>query len=628
MSGRRADLAVGLAVLLLAAALRLILITEAPPGWRDDELLDVMMNSGIGPDNHPIYFAEQEGHEPLQHYIVAALYRLMGTNLVSHRWLQAMSGLLSVALAVPLGRRLFGREVGLGGAALLAVGFWPLMYARFGLRHALLVPLTMACLYALLLGQERWKGRRAVWYSAAGVALGAALLTYYAARVLPAIVLAYALYQWIVCRRRVDWAGLALMLAVAGVLAGPMFAAIARLPAGEERIQVVGAPLLELLGGKPGLAIETTLTTLGMFTFTGDPEWLYNLPGRPVFDWLTGACLYLGVAAVIWRWRRAESGLALLWLFGGLGPAFISIPAASLGHTIVAQPVAYLLAAHGAAELLGKKRGARFVVPAGLALLVALNAFFTVRDYFGDWNQNRWVRLFYHADVHDAARWLDGATEVTDCAVTSLITQHENDALALNLDLGREVRTRWFDPAGALLVPAGDPVVVFTAAVAPVPWVDALLADSQLVHDARRDEGSVGFAAFRLARPAVNDSQRVPFEGGLTLLAWELSPAGDGVDLQTWWRVEQAGLPFVKQFAHIMVDGERVAGNDRFDAYAPALQPGDLVIQQVHLTTPAGEFTIAFGVYEPDSGVRWPRRDLPADLVELGPFLIDAAGGD
>jgi len=680
-----------LAILLLAAAFRLVGITSAPPGWRDDELLDVMMNSRVGADFHPVYFAEQEGHEPLQHYLTAGLYRLMGTNLVSHRWLVAMSGLLSVALAVPLGRRLFGRPVGVGGAALLAVGVWPLMYARFGLRHTLLVPLMMACWYALLRGldvrepqsndaceqrQRRWAAPF-IW---AGVALGLSLLTYFAARVMPAMILALGFYGLLARWKRQKLAGLALTLLVGGIIAAPMFVAIARLPGGEERLDIVGAPLLELLAGDPRLALQTTLDTLGMFTFVGDPEWLYNLSGRPVFDWLTGGLFYLGVASAVWRCKmRMGFAFSLIWLLGGLGPAFVSLPAASFGHTIGAQPVVYLLAALGVKTLVGGLLGSaelnrgslwsvsdratrrarsgdrpeppslrgwilarrvwlfqRPTLMAALALLVLLNAGLTLRDYFGEWNHNRWVRFFYHADIHELALWLNSDRGVDDLAITSLVTQQAVDGVALELDLQREVRARRFDPVGAMVWPAEGGVIVVTTAVNRTPLLDELLAGGVIIQDQRSAEGTTGFVAYRLARPQRDQTPIACFDGGLVLLDWELLPAEDGVAVRTWWRVEQDGPAPVKQFVHFMRNGEMAAGADRFDAYAPSLRAGDLIMQQVHAVLSPGWYTLELGLYDPDTQARWPvigedvrePQSNDADRLLLGPVLVDADGGD
>ena len=626
MTRHSTHLWLAVAVLLLAAALRLIDITGAPPGWRDDELLDVMMNSRIGRDFHPLYFVEQEGHEPLQHYVVAAIYRLMGTNLVTNRWVQVMAGILSVALAFPLGRRLFDRRVATLGAALLAVGFWPIMYARIGLRHMAIVPLAMVVAYALLRALD--EGRRRRWALVAGGALGAGLLTYFAARAMPVIVAAWALYLWLVVRHKRGVRAAVGSLVVGGLLALPMFVAIAQVPGGEDRLRVVGAPLFELLAGRPALAIETTLGTLGMFTVAGDPEWLYNVAGMPVFDWATGLLFYAGVARSLWRWRRPPDALAILWLVGGLAPAFVSVPAASYGHTIVAQPIVYLLVAAGAfwlGDLVFRRRPARMV---GVAIaLVLLNAGLTVNAYWGEWNTHPWVRFLYHADVHDAAGWLNSQPQVEDVAVSSLVTQQVIDQVALDLDRKRPVRARWFDPDGALVWPAGGDALILTSAVRLNDSLADLLAPSPVVHVERAPGGGVAFEVYRPSPPPVPRSIGVRFEGGLALRHWEAAEVADGILVRTWWEVEGDELPVVKQFLHLMQAGAKAAGNDRFDAYAPSLRAGDLVVQQTLIAAPAGDYEMVIGLYDPETHQRWSLLDGDEDHLSLGPIAIGAPSG-
>jgi hypothetical protein len=615
---------IGVALVLLAAAFRLVDLTGAPPGWRDDELLDVMMNSRVGPDFHPLYFAEQEGHEPLQHYLVPALYGLMGKNLVGHRWLEAMAGVLSVALAIPVGRRLFDRRVALLGAGLLAVGFWPIMYARFGLRHILLVPLIMVTVYALLRILD--EGARFRWILLAGGAMGAALLTYFAARVIPAIIAGWAIYLWLVGRQKRGAAAALGSIIVGGLAALPMFLAIARLPGGEDRLQVVGAPLADLVAGRPQLAIEATLGTLGMFTFSGDPEWLYNLSGLPVFDWATGLLFYAGVVRALWRWRRPQEAFAILWLLGGLAPAFVSLPAASFGHTIVAQPIVYLLAAAGTiwlADLVFRRRSTRV---AGVAVaLLLLNGGLTVRAYWVQWNVNPWVRFFYHADIHDAAGWLNVNPALDNVAISSRVTQQAIDQVALDLDLQRPVNPRLFDPEGALVWPAGGGTLLLTSAVQLNPSLADLLDSSSLVHTERTDEGRLVFDAYRFSSPEIPPSSVARFEGGLTLRHWETAQVPGGVVVRTWWEVERDGLPVVKQFLHLLQNGAMVTGSDRFDAYGPSLRAGDLVLQQTQVAAPAGNYAVEIGLYDPSSGRRWTLEGDGDDRVLLGRVAIGAS---
>jgi 4-amino-4-deoxy-L-arabinose transferase-like glycosyltransferase len=364
-------------ILLLAAAFRFLAIDAAPPGWRDDELIEFNMDRRIADGWRPLYISEAEGHEPVYHYLHAGTILLFGDNIVGYKWLPMAFGLLTIALSYALTRKMFDVKVGLLAAALMAVSFWPVMYSRFGLRHIGVLPWMLVALYLLYparlkshaetentlkrvstrFGHQPSNSLDGAWRAAlAGLCLAAALMTYFAGRALPIVLVGFLVYLLIFQRSifKLVWRRYLLAIGIAALIALPMFIEIANTPGAEKRTEVVGGPLTALRQGNVQPAIETTLGTLGMFTFAGDPEWLYNVEHRPVFDWVTGLFFYFGVLVCLIRLKRVESGFALVWLFVGIAPAFVSIPAASFSHTIVALPVVYILAAVGVVEIVDK----------------------------------------------------------------------------------------------------------------------------------------------------------------------------------------------------------------------------------------------------------------------------------
>jgi hypothetical protein len=529
-------------VLLVAAVARLAELDRLPPGWRDDELIEVEMDSRIAAGWHPLYIEEAEGHEPLYHYVHAATIALFGPGRLSYRWLGAACGLIAVALTMALGRRWlaaphsplpFGLGKGdwaalLAGAA-MATGFWPLMYSRLGLRHAGVLPPLL--LVMLVLASNR-KSANADLRSGhiskfllGGCCLAAGLYIYFAGRVVPLIALAYAAYLALFHRAQFKQQalGLAVMGGVAALLFAPLGLHLASRPL-ETRLEVVGRPLIELASGNPLPAIETMLGTLGMFTLRGDPEWLYNFSGRPVFDWITGACFYLGLGLAMWRWRRAEYGLLLIWLLGGLSPAMLSLPAASFSHTIAAQPAVYLVLGLGLAEALARPPSMRseggysllagprckakgvtrysllacpqckaeevtpyFLLPTPYSLLIVvavlgLHAMLSLYDYAVRWSHHPATRFMYHADVADLARYLNAQPDIQNVAVSTTAEELRLDARGLELDLTySSAHPRLFDPRHALALPVGSGPGGEAAHVAlisdppPAPHVEAFL---------------------------------------------------------------------------------------------------------------------------------------------------------
>jgi hypothetical protein len=589
---------VGCVLILLAAAwARVYRLDAVPPGWRDDEVIETTVHAALAATGLHLYFPQAEGHEPLYHYLSAGWMALLGRSLFSVRLLSAFLGVLSVAALYRLARGLFGAPLALLAAAGLALSFWGLMYARFKLRHVSEVVFMLAALALFLRlagdGRVPLQGRRRYLIAAlAGLCLALTLYTYYAARVVPVILLVFAAYLWLFHRPlfRARWRALALAGGVAALLTLPLAWAILQAPGGEERLAVVGQPLLDLLRGDPRPALRNTLETLGMFAFTGDPEYLYNIPGRPVFGWGGALLFVVGVLVCLRRWRDPRHAFVLLWLLGGLAPAFLSVPSASLGHTIAAQPVVFILPALGVVAIRealmragrppsrfaslrgtwsspnpfspgnGGRRGANVTAPppvpprsggrrganvsatppfplregglGGLGLLLgllylSLLAARDLPDYFVRWPALAEVRYLYRADLHAAAPALRALSPGSDLALTSR-TLHPADALALGLETpGLDLRPRVFSPERAWLFPGGDEPVLLRASAGESAFGPALEGPEYALVPTRLAAGGA---------PAVALAAR--FENGWQLDGFTLErQAGPALRLRLYWRM-------------------------------------------------------------------------------------------
>ena len=75
---RRLELSLITLVLLVGAFLRLYRLSDLPPGWRDDEVVETVVHAQRVLDGRfPLFFPQAEGHEPLYHYLSAALITLV-----------------------------------------------------------------------------------------------------------------------------------------------------------------------------------------------------------------------------------------------------------------------------------------------------------------------------------------------------------------------------------------------------------------------------------------------------------------------------------------------------------------------------------------------------------------------
>ena len=646
------------AILLIAAAFRFLALDAAPPGWRDDELIEFNMDRRIADGWRPLFIAEAEGHEPMYHYLHAGTLLLFGDNLVGYKWLPLACGLLTIALTFALSRKLFDGRVALLGAALLAVSFWPIMYSRFGVRHIGTLPWMLIAFYLLYPGkltpentaihQRKLCALRGVF---AGICLAAGLMTYFAGRAVPVVLAGFLAYLLIFHRSLLRRVGRRYALAgvIALALAAPMFIEIARTPGAEQRTEIVGGPLIELRRGNAQPAIETTLGTLGMFTFAGDPESLYNVPGRPVFDGLTGAFFYLGVLVCLVRLKRVESGFALAWLVIGIAPAFVSVPAASFSHTIVALPVVYVLAAVGVVGIVDKETGRQgnkakplstYLLISLSTLLIGLNGWLTLRDYFGTWASDWLVQFQYHAPTREMAQWLDQTPQMNDVAIGTHPNQLALDPIALQLDLRRSLSASWFNAESALILPPGR-VVLFSALQPMGDSVREFVATY-----GQSNHTGVAFTSYVLmTRPLrpVSDAQGrpqdVPPLGGnfdqqrlkltIALRSTVTARPGQSIEWRTFWQIVQPlSIARAKLFLHVLNDrNEVVIGNDREDLNFATVQAGDEFWQISALTLPLdlapGPYAIELGWYNPETGERLQRDD-GSDRFLLPPLAVIA----
>jgi 4-amino-4-deoxy-L-arabinose transferase-like glycosyltransferase len=658
-------------LLLLAWGLRLCLLETVPPGWRDDALINIHALSGeVLGGRFPLYFTGASGHEPLYHYLHAGVHTVLGFNVLSGQVLSIVLGTLSVALTYKLTRRLFGRSTATIASLTLAMSFWSLMYSRTAIRHISLPPFALAIFYALWRLLERKPKRHesariqtpglANWELAQsailGILLGLSLYTYPAARLLPVLLVVFLVYLALVHRELFNrhWRGLLLSLAIMVCLVVPLGVAIAQ-GTSEAAAQGIGAdarlaelavPLRELGAGNPRPLLENVLKTLGMFHTTGDPEWLYNIPGRPVFNPVGGTLLWIGVALCLFRWRQPRYFFLLLWLVSGLLPAFLSTPAASLSHTILAQPVAYILPALALSETrswIAKRDwgfGIRKTLPiiaysALIVLFLVTNAARDLWDYFLTWPEEEIVRILYRADYREAAHYLNAHPEKTDVAISSSL-MGPWDRLALDVDIRREeVAVRLFNPERALIWVAEETpaTVLLVGWPHPAPLFDRYLGTGdQLPQTASPSLRLHVLPGAPISQPASLESP-ARFANNLELIDahWmdrdSLTPGKEAI-LVTLWRVTASvdlpPMPIVANppppgvysgprlavFTHLLASGgATIDGDDGLWVDPLTLRPGDRFLQVHPLflppDAPAGPYTLELGLYDPKTGDRW-----------------------
>jgi 4-amino-4-deoxy-L-arabinose transferase-like glycosyltransferase len=615
------------ALLLVATVLRLAAWRDAPPGLRFDEMLVTLQAEEIQHGALPIYI-DAIYEEPLYHYLTALAFSLFGTHLFSLRFVSLALSVVTIPVLYVLARRMIGQRAALLAAALYALSFWALMYSRLGLRLIAFPLLLMLGLYFVWRGLERRRRIDFVW---AGIWLGLVTYTYAAMRLLPVwwIALIGCLILFDRSRARQNALGLIGTTAIALLIALPMILHFTNNPAADRRLGEVTGPIDALLTGDVFPLINSTALTAAMFFVQGDPETLYNFPGRPVFDLLTGALFVIGLVIALKRWRDVKSAFLLAWLAVGLIPSIITWPAGSNNHTLMAQPVIFMLAGLGTDRI--ATRWPKFA-PILIALLLGLTTARSIIDYFGGWASLPAVRAEHQAGIAAVAPHVaELSTEQPVVFSSGAVTHWEPWSVTtfrLTAPLGYTA-TRWFDARSSFIFPQGQTdLTLINAALddRPAPLDGRLIEDlfpaveplsSGDGYSATHLISSLNTRLITLTQASVTwppeahiaQATQLPitFNDQLQFIGYDLRrseiPIGRNIRLTTYWRAQQPlGTEPTSIFVHVLdKDGNIAAQWDGFTIAPEYVQAGDIIVQVHFIPIPPnftpGEYQLALGRY-------------------------------
>ncbi len=284
---------------------------EAAEGLSAQSLLAI-------PGYHPVFFNSDGGREALYAYIVAAVFKVFGSSVLTLRGAAAAVGVAGV-IATYVAVRRFGRGAALLAMAWTAGSLWMIAVSRDGFRNILTVLVGAVALAALLRWGDRPSRSAAVF---AGIAVALGFWAYQPLKLLPLVAILWLAWMRVHDRDRYEsvlatsrWAGVAFLV----VIAPMVFTALTDFSTYFGRAAVVS------VFNSGSMSVDSypvhILKTLGMFLLTGDPNGRHDAYALP----LLGPLLVVPFALGIWRCcrRRDDQGYALVLL--GL-PVFMLPP--------------------------------------------------------------------------------------------------------------------------------------------------------------------------------------------------------------------------------------------------------------------------------------------------------------
>ncbi len=193
------------ALILIASTVLYVYDNEhIQPGLHGDEAESGVEARNINAGKYNTLIGVGWYDQALPSFLAQAIgLRAFGNTVGGLRTTSALVSLLTLPLVFVLARKLFNTRVAFITLALMAFAHWFIAYARIGINYN---QTTLLEVLAVLTFWEGWQSERKRWFVVSGLATGAGLYLYFASRLVPILLVAFAGYvllmQWTADRRR------------------------------------------------------------------------------------------------------------------------------------------------------------------------------------------------------------------------------------------------------------------------------------------------------------------------------------------------------------------------------------------------------------------------------------------
>lgn len=642
-------------LMLLAGVLRFYELGAWPPGLYHDEAFYGLDALRVLAGERPLYFAANNGREPMFIYLVALSISWLGRSVYAVRLPAAVISVLTIPAMYWMTRQLFaperyGRRVALLAAAFTTITLWPVHLGLIGFRAGLL-PLFAAL--SIGAGARAYRSGRSWDWLTAGVIYGLSFYTYLASRFTPLALAAFLVVLLIARRGRRLWPGALIFAMAAAVTVAPL--AITALNNWEV---VMGRPGEVSIfnpdinhGDAAGTALRSVIGTLGMFNFQGDRIPRHNVPYRPVFDALVTIVFIYGLVRLILgalqKTRSAPAALpdflqpdlasttqlslpgrltswfVLIWLGVMLMPTMLAEDAPHFLRAVGVLPVAMIVPAIGLDTLLRWFEARRWrAIGYGLAagLLIA-SLFITVTDYSR-----------YAVDPETAHAFEAAGTQLAAEARTAILARQRaviadrftRDWASVPFLLGHSYQPLGDDGRlSGIEADASYVLFLWPYDTAAGPWWQTLSAfpPPRTVRvtagpSARGDldlQPHVGYLKVQVDPQTQTLSPEAAFDNGVELLGHSIQALDNNQwRVQTLWRSSGAVADTQTFFVHLRRANALAStrDGDSGDGFYPLAvwRPGDVIIDERTLDVPAGAdpatLLVEVGIYDRAGGQR------------------------
>lgn len=656
------------AILILALALRLYRL-DGQSLWGDEGTSVVLalrdlasITQGAALDIHP----------PLYYYLLHFWMLVLGDGEIAVRSLSALLGTATVALTYLLGRKLFGRRVGLVAALLAALAPLQIHYSQEARMYMLATFLGLASVWLLVQAWSAHPGRTLAKYLMAWVIVASAGLYshYFAATVLLAENLIVGLAALSALRPRTNCPDADrrgdLVLPLAPWFVAQVAVLASFLPWISVMLQqwnnwpAVSQPFSagDLIRGvlstfSSGMAVEPGDLTLAAVLFTLALA-AACLPRRPGATSSPGPDAQAGtLSPVLVMVLYLMTPIATMYLLSLRRPLY------NPKFLLVATPAFYLLAAQGVVRLAdwltwgwrrvsnrGAATGSAVVVTGLLALPLIAAVAGPLNDYY---TNPRFARDDYRA----ISRTIALAERPGDAVILNAPGQvdifgyYYHGSLPI-YPLPRQRPLDQGDTAAQLQAIVGNHQRLWTvlwgvAESDPQRFIETWL-DGAAYKSTDRWFGNVRLALYSIPSQTLSLQERLDAafgaDAGVRLLGYGLAgepvAGGDILQLSLFWQVSAPVGQRYKVFTHLLGPGDTLWGqrdSEPVGGLRPTTtwKPGETVQDNYGILvlpgTPPGDYQVEVGMYSPETGERLPVLDAlgrpTGDRVLLGPVRVD-----